>query len=796
MCGASDGERRTATRSHRPSSPSLPQIRRFLLDCAIDLPHKAPTYATLAGLFNAASPATGAAIVGDASAYLSTAATTDDRDGVRVGARWLAALAAAGVATPASLGACLTALVEGADAARVAGEKAGVSPREWQPYADDLAAAALLALPWCGPDLAGSHELAGVVQGAGRYAASRPRTASPGLSPYLGPLPADDAAAACDSGGASFLGTLLDAITAAAESGDWATATVPTPAATLRATLAASTPHAATPPSVPADPPCLAAAGAASPDERAATLLAAHPPRGGAVLLPSPLPPLDAIIAADYVTDTVRTFDGDRIAAARTLALGLPCAAAAEAAREGGHAIILADTLISALLRPPLPALKPLAYAAIMVDVCKLVPAFPRAMSGCVRELFSRVEALDPELSARTADWLSYHLSNFEFMWPWPKWAGVLAAPTHDPARRFVGGLIARLVRLAYWQRIESVLPPEFRVLLPPTPDPAPLPAAGVGGGAASTPEDAAAAEIVALVRRKTPAAGLTEWVESSPTATALGGPSSPAVVSAVVRGLLTAGSKSFTHMITALERYVEAVGPLLDAAGGAGAAAALSAAATVWAAAPARAAQAIDRLMALRLVSGDAVVAWALASRGAASLEDAPALDIADAALHLAADKLAARSADAAADAAATRGAAVDAAEAADLADEAAAADAAGGRDDAAAPAAGPRAAAAAAEAAAEAKEIALEEALATQRGALLLAARTLVAVLAARTPTPDGDAAGAAWRAHTLMALRGFVRRHHGPYAAVADELRGVVGAEGVPADVRAAVEASLDL
>ena len=400
---------------------------------------------------------------------------------------------------------------------------------------------------------------------------------------------------------------------------------------------------------------------------------------------------------------------------------------------------------------------------------------------------------MDPELSARLSDWLSYHLSNFEFMWPWPKWGGVLASPPHDPARRFVGGLVARLVRLAYWQRIESVLPPEFRVLLPPTPDPAPLPAAGEG---ASTPDDAAAAEIVALVRRKTPAAGLTEWVEASPTATALGGPTSPAVVSAVVRGLLTAGSKSFTHMITALERYVEAVGPLLDQTGDAGAHAALSAAATVWAAAPARAAQAIDRLMALRLVSGDAVVAWALASPGASSLEDAPACDISDAALHLAADKLAARSADAAADAAAARGAAVDAAEAADVADEAAAADAAGGRDDAPAPAAGPRAAAAAAESAAEAKETALEEALATQRGTLLLAARTLVASLSARTPIADGDAPGAAWRAHTLMALRGLIRRHHGPYAAVADELRGVMGGEGVPADVRAAVEASLDL
>lgn len=49
--------------------------------------------------------------------------------------------------------------------------------------------------------------------------------------------------------------------------------------------------------------------------------------------------------------------------------------------------------LFSQLLRAPAPAHKPLAYAALMVDLCKLMPTFPRSMSTCVRECFSRCVA-------------------------------------------------------------------------------------------------------------------------------------------------------------------------------------------------------------------------------------------------------------------------------------------------------------------------------------------------------------------------------------------------------------------
>lgn len=60
---------------------------------------------------------------------------------------------------------------------------------------------------------------------------------------------------------------------------------------------------------------------------------------------------------------------------------------------------------------------------------------FPRGMSACVRESFARMDVMDPLLRSRLSRWLAYHLSNFDFMWPWDKWKHVLTAPAHDSQR-------------------------------------------------------------------------------------------------------------------------------------------------------------------------------------------------------------------------------------------------------------------------------------------------------------------------------------------------------------------------
>ena len=81
--------------------------------------------------------------------------------------------------------------------------------------------------------------------------------------------------------------------------------------------------------------------------------------------------------------------------------------------------------------------------------------------------------------------------------------------------------VLNRLVRLSYWERVQSVLPEEFRELLPPKPEVAKLPDVGDaaaagddgGDGGAEDPEARWAAEMLVRVRGKASPEELDAWV-------------------------------------------------------------------------------------------------------------------------------------------------------------------------------------------------------------------------------------------------------------------------------------------
>ena len=88
----------------------------------------------------------------------------------------------------------------------LAGLTADDSGRTWQPYTDFLVYAALMALPWGGPELMGGDEADGGGGGVGpeasrlfdmarEYMEMRPRAAQPGLAPFFAETSPEDAAA-------------------------------------------------------------------------------------------------------------------------------------------------------------------------------------------------------------------------------------------------------------------------------------------------------------------------------------------------------------------------------------------------------------------------------------------------------------------------------------------------------------------------------------------------------------------------------------------------------------------------
>ena len=132
--------------------------------------------------------------------------------------------------------------------------------RIWQPYADYLVYIVLMALPWGGPDLAETApaEMEKLLAEAEKYMDLRPTAHTPGLRPFF---EGDDPASTSDSGAASFLGQVWEAVQEMNASASWKVESIPAYVGYLNeAELATGKPHNLAPLSIPRSPPCLPAA--------------------------------------------------------------------------------------------------------------------------------------------------------------------------------------------------------------------------------------------------------------------------------------------------------------------------------------------------------------------------------------------------------------------------------------------------------------------------------------------------------------------------------------------------------
>ena len=71
----------------------------------------------------------------------------------------------------------------------------------------------------------------------------------------------------------------------------------------------------------------------------------------------------------------------------------------------------------------------------------------------------------------RLINWISYHLSNFQFRWSWEDWAEAAAATDLDaPKPFFIREVFQKCMRLSYHQRMVEIVPESFQPLLPRPP--------------------------------------------------------------------------------------------------------------------------------------------------------------------------------------------------------------------------------------------------------------------------------------------------------------------------------------
>ncbi|KAL1352591.1 hypothetical protein HN51_016579 [Arachis hypogaea] len=571
---------------------SQTEILEFLLACAEQLPHKIPLYGTLIGLINLENEDFVKKLVDKTRTKFQDALNSGDCNGVRILMRLMTVMMCSKVLQLSSLVGIFDTFLS--SAATIVDEEKG-NPL-WQPCADFYITCILSCLPWGGAELVEQvpEEIERLMVSVEAYLSIRRRDSDTGLFFFE-----KDDANERGSGDKDFVEDLYDRIQALSSNG-WKVESVPRPHLSFEAQLVAGKSHEfgtvsclniPSPPSVPS--------GISNGKQKHEAELK-YPQRIHRLNIFPPsktedLQPIDRFVMEEYLLDVLLFFNGCRKECASFM-VGLPV--------PFRYEYLMAETIFSQLLMLPQPPFKPIYYTLVIIDLCKALPgAFPAVVAGAVRALFEKIADLDMECRTRLILWFSHHLSNFQFIWPWEEWAYVLDLPKWAPQRVFVQEVLEREVRLSYWDKVKQSVENAagLEELLPPKGGPN----LTLGADGTENNENVLSGELNNMVKGKAPVREIISWIDES----VLPNNGLEVTLRVVVQTLLNIGSKSFTHLITVLERYGQVFAKLcpdqdkqvmLIAEVG-----------SFWKSNTQMTAIAIDRMMGYRLVSNLAIVRW-----------------------------------------------------------------------------------------------------------------------------------------------------------------------------------------
>ncbi|RCH93239.1 Component of the cap-binding complex (CBC), partial [Rhizopus stolonifer] len=212
----------------------------------------------------------------------------------------------------------------------------------------------------------------------------------------------------------------------------------------------------------------------------------------------------------------------------------------------------LVEAVFSHMLRLPSSPARQVFYSCVIIELCRAESTtFPMALGRGLKTLFTKLEHVDVECIARLWNWFSHHLSNFGFQWDWEAWSNVLTLDPNHPQVCFVRETLEKVIRLSYYERIKSVLPAPFHALIP-----AAAPAPNFAFKDVNDPLHDKAKHLIECLRTKKTADEVRvildgyreEWQDES----------QQQMRHMFIQCLLLVGSKSFSHVLNVVERYLD----------------------------------------------------------------------------------------------------------------------------------------------------------------------------------------------------------------------------------------------
>ncbi|EGO01454.1 hypothetical protein SERLA73DRAFT_166017 [Serpula lacrymans var. lacrymans S7.3] len=279
------------------------------------------------------------------------------------------------------------------------------------------------------------------------------------------------------------------------------------------------------------------------------------------------------------------------------------------------------ETILGSLFILPDPSAKSVYQISLITELCKLSPStVGPAVGKSIRKLYNALsDGLDTEIARRFAEWFAVHMSNFGFQWVWKEWLPDLALTEQHPKRAFMRRALEFEMRLSYHDRILKTLPEPMQ--LDPTVISDQAPGPDFEYDEPTHPHHDAAQSVLNLLRGRSKADevmshldSLRDTLEISDTHMNI----DTLIRFIAVQSLLSIGSRSFSHLLNAIERYLPllrglANGGIVGAGSGSSEAKQdiLSAAAAFWKRNRQMVNIVFDKLMQYQIVDPTDVVAW-----------------------------------------------------------------------------------------------------------------------------------------------------------------------------------------
>ncbi|KAF9190188.1 Component of the cap-binding complex (CBC), partial [Haplosporangium sp. Z 767] len=219
---------------------------------------------------------------------------------------------------------------------------------------------------------------------------------------------------------------------------------------------------------------------------------------------------------------------------------------------------LLAEVIFTEMFRLPKPEFKPVYYSALLVEVCKSFPdCFPTALAKAITKLYERLDSMDVECAHRFWTWFSHHLSNFGYLWNWGEWSVALQLPVNHPQSIFIRETLEKTIRLSYFERIKEAVPEEFHQFIPSE-----APGPTWKFESPDHPYHAMASAVLNSLRNKHSIEQIEQTLESMKNAPRLESLSETEredfIRELFTECVLMLGSKSFSHVLNVIERYLQ----------------------------------------------------------------------------------------------------------------------------------------------------------------------------------------------------------------------------------------------